>query len=90
MESMSIEQQVFMAISYKATNLAAIARKLGTTRQNLHKKISRNTLTKEELCKIGKILGGRYVSYFSFPGGVTIGDKIRKKRKAGSDDNKVS
>jgi len=46
------------------------------TPQNLHRKITRNTLKKEELYKIGKILGGKYISCFSFPGGVIIGDKV--------------
>ena len=36
-------------------------------------KIARNTLKKEELCKIGKIPDGKYVSYFAFPGGVIVG-----------------
>ena len=79
MTSTSVEQQIFLAIAYRATNIAAIARKMGMTRQNLHQKINRNTLTKEELCKIGKILGGKYVSYFSFPGGVIIGDKNSRR-----------
>ena len=81
MTNISVEQQIFLAIAYRATNVSAIARAMGMTRQNLHQKISRNTLTKEELCKIGKILGGKYVSYFSFPGGIKIGDEIKKKRR---------
>ena len=38
---------------------------------------------KEELCKIAKVLGGKYISYFSFPGGVLIGDigNNRKRKK---------
>ena len=66
-----------MAIAYKKTNVAALARKLGMARQNLHRKIYNNTLKKEELCKIAKLLGGKYISCFSFPDGVTIGDSIK-------------
>ena len=80
MTSVSVEQQIFLAIAYRATNISAIARAMGIPRQNLHRKISRNTLTKEELCEIGKILGGKYVSYFSFPGGIVIGNEIKKKK----------
>ena len=88
---MKIEQQVYLAVSYRATNLADIAREMGMTRQNLYKKIRRNTLKKEELCEIGRILGANYVSYFSFPGGVIIGDRIkRKKAKTGSGGSKAS
>ena len=80
MSSMSIEQQIFFAVAYRATNISAIARAMGMTPQNLHRKISRNTLKKEELSEIGKILGGKYVSYFSFPGGVIIGDKQKSQK----------
>ena len=80
MKRISVEQQLFLAIAYRSTNVSAIARAMGTTRQNLHQKITRNTLTTEELGEIGKILGGEYVSYFSFPGGVVIGDTRKKRR----------
>ena len=88
---MNIEQQLFLAIAYRATSVSAIARAMGIPRQYLHSKITRNTLTREELCEIGKILGGKYVSYFSFPGGVTIGDKTKGRRsKAGADKSRAS
>ena len=66
-----------MAISYRATNITAIAREMGMTKQNLHQRIRRNSLRKDELCEIGKILGAKYVSYFSFPGGIRIGDAVK-------------
>ena len=81
MKSLSIEDLIYMAIAYKATNVNAIATAIGMSRQNLHRKIASNTLRKEEICKIGKALGAKYVSYFSFPGGVTIGDKTTAKKK---------
>ena len=91
MTGMSVEQQIFFAIAYRATNISAIARELGMSPQNLHRKISRNTLRKEELCEIGKILGGKYVSYFSFPGGVKIGDTIKsRKGKTGTGRSKAA
>jgi len=80
MTSISVEQQIFLAIAYRGTNISAVARAMGTTRQNLHQKISRNCLTKEELSEIGKILGGEYVSYFSFPGGIVIGDAMKGRK----------
>ena len=79
MTTISVEQQLYLAIAYRETNISAIARAMGTTRQNLYCKIVRNTLRKEELCKIGEILGGKYVSYFVFPGGIKIGDPRKRK-----------
>ena len=88
---MSIEEQIYLAISYKATNVSAIAREMGISPQNLHRKIRSNTLKKEELCKIGKILGGKFLSCFYFPGGVVIGDKMGvRKSRAGASKAKAS
>ena len=84
MSNFSIQQQIFLAVAYRSTNISAIARALGISRQSLHRKINQNTLKKEELGKIAKVLGGKYISYFSFPGGVVIGSASsgRKRKKA--------
>jgi hypothetical protein len=76
---MRVEQQVYLALAYRGTSLAAIARTLGMSKQNLQKKLIRNTLKKEELCKIAKILGGQYLSYFYFPKDTMIGDTKQMK-----------
>ena len=81
MSDVSVEELIGMAIAYKGTNVSAVARALGINRQNLHQKIAANNLKKEEICKIGKALGGKYISYFSFPGGITIGKKTEAKKK---------
>ena len=90
MTSISVEQQIDLAIAYRATNLAVIAHAMGMTRQNLYKKLIRNTIKKEELSKIAKILGAEYVSYFSFPGGVKIGIKADTEKKIHRRKTKVS
>ena len=82
---MSVGQQIFLAAAYRETNIASIARAMGLSPQNLHRKIHCNTLRKEDICKIGKILGGEYVSYFSFPGNVKIGGNNNKNRKKTGD-----
>jgi hypothetical protein len=73
MNNLSVDQQIDLALSYEHTNLSAVAREMGTSQQNLYKKITRNTLKKEDICKIAEILGGEYVSYFSFLCNVKIG-----------------
>ena len=83
MINLSVEKQIFLAVAYRETNISAIARAMRVAPQNLHRKISGNTLKKEDLCKIAKILGGEYVSYFSFPGGIVLGDKKENKRVNG-------
>ena len=82
MSRLSIKDQVYLAISFRGTSLSAIAREMGTTQQNLFRKIVRNTLKKEDLCKIAKALDGEYMSYFSFPGDIIIGD--RKEGRKGT------
>lgn len=69
---MTTEQQIKMAASYSDTSIAELSRRIGTTHQNLHQKIKRNTLTKEDLEKIAEALGGKYVAYFEFPDGTKI------------------
>ena len=90
MNQISVEQQIDLAIAYRATNLSVIARAMGITRQTLHRKLIRNTLKKEDLRKIAKILGAEYVSYFSFPGGIEIGKEAAKGRKARSRKTEAS
>ena len=81
MNNITIQEQIFLATAYRATNISAIADAIGIARQNLHRKINCNTLKKEELIKIAKALGGEYLSFFYFPGGIIIGDKIKTKKK---------
>ena len=69
---MTIEQKINMALAYKGMTKAELARQLGTTPQNLGKKIVRNTLTKEELEQIAEILGGTFRAEFVFPDGTVI------------------
>ena len=69
---MTIAQKVNMALSYKGISQAELARRLGTTPSNLNQKIKRNTLTKEELEQIAKILGGKWRAEFVFPDGTKI------------------
>jgi len=69
---MTISQKLAMALSYKGMSQAELARKLGTTPQNLSQKVKRNTLTKEELEEIATVLGGSWKAEFEFPDGTNI------------------
>ena len=81
MTSVSVQKLIFLATAYRETNISAIARAMGISPQNLHRKINGNNLKKEDLCSIAKALGGKYVSCFCFPGGVIIGDRVKIKNK---------
>ena len=80
MSHISIQQQVYLAITHRGTSVSALAKAIGMTRQNLHRKINRSTLKKEELHRIAKALGCKYESYFLFQGDVIIGDSLKKKQ----------
>jgi transcriptional regulator with XRE-family HTH domain len=69
---MTIEQKINMALSFKGISQSELARKIGTTPQNLNKKVKRNTLTKEELESIANALGAVYTVAFEFPDGTKI------------------
>lgn len=67
---MTIEQKINMALAYKGMSQAELARKIGTTPSNLNKKVKRDTLTKAEMEKIAKALGGSWRAEFVFDGTV--------------------
>lgn len=69
---MTIEQQINMALAYKGMSQAELARKIGTTPSNLNRKVKRNTLTKEEMEKIARALGGSWRAEFVFENGTVI------------------
>ena len=69
---MTIEQKINMALAYKGISQAELARKIGTTPSNLNKKVKRDTLTKEEMEKIAKALGGSWRAEFVFNDGTVI------------------
>lgn len=60
------------SVSYSGKSLASVAREIGQTPQNLSNKLSRGSLTNDELKAIAKALGAEYKSYFEFPNGKKI------------------
>lgn len=69
---MTIEQKLSMALSYKGISQSELARRIGTTPQNLNQKVKRNTLTKEELEQIAKAIDGIWHAEFVFSDGTRI------------------
>ena len=69
---MTIEQKINMALAYRGMRQAELARKIGTTPSNLNKKVKRDTLTKEEMEKIARALGGSWRAEFVFENGTVI------------------
>lgn len=53
-------------------SLSELARRMGQTRQNLSKKLLRETLTVEEINQIAAILGGKFEQLFTLPNGLYI------------------
>lgn len=65
-------QKVKMALALKGKNQVWLAEQTGISKQNLANKLSRNSLSIEELEKIAAALGGIYVYGFEFPDGTKI------------------
>ena len=69
---MTLEQKIGMALAYKKTSQAALARMLGQTPSNFNQKMKRGTFTIEELEQIGQALGAKYFFGFEFEDGTKI------------------
>lgn len=69
---MNLETKIKMAMAYKNVSQSKLAELIGTSPQNLNKKIKRQTLSPEELEKIAEALGGKYQFYFEFEDGTKI------------------
>lgn len=69
---MTLEQKISMALAYKQTSQAALARMVGQTPSNFNQKMKRGTFTVEELEKIGEALGAKYFFGFEFEDGTRV------------------
>ena len=50
-------------------SLSEVARQIGQSRQNLYKKLLRNTLTIDEIKQISDVLGVKFEQSFTLPSG---------------------
>lgn len=69
---MTTSTLVKMAMAYKQVSVAELARRLGTTREALRQRLSRETLKSQDLEKIAEVLGAEFVMTFRFPDGKEI------------------
>ena len=69
---MTTSTLVKMAVSYTGISVAELARRLGTTREALRQRLSRETLKPQDLEKIAEALGAEFVMTFRFPDGKEI------------------
>ena len=67
--TMTTSTLVKMAMAYKQVSVAELARRLGTTREALRQRLSRETLKPQDLEKIAEVLGAEFVMTFRFPDG---------------------
>lgn len=69
---MTTSTLVKMAMAYKQVSVAELARRLGTTREALRQRLSRETIKPQDLEKIAEVLGAEFVMTFRFPDGKEI------------------
>lgn len=69
---LTLQQQVKSACEVAGISLTELATRLGTSQQNLSKRIAVGKLEKEMMYKIAECLGCKYVCYFEFDNGTKI------------------
>lgn len=69
---MKLERKILMAMAYRRTTQAAVARAMGTTPSNFNQKLKRETFTLEEMEQMAEVLGGKYRAEFVFEDGTII------------------
>ena len=69
---MSTSEMIRKLCEKEHISIAELARRIGQSAQNLHKKLKRNTVTLEEMIAIAKAVGAEYLQKFSLGDGTTI------------------
>ena len=66
---MTIPELIRQLCTKNNMSLSELSRRIGQSRQNLYKKMQRNTLTNEELQQIADVLGVKFEQSFILPDG---------------------
>ncbi len=69
---MSIAQKIKLACTFAGISESELARRIGTTPQNLHQRLKVDKFTSQELEKIAAALGASFALSFRFPDGTEI------------------
>ena len=69
---MNAKQQIKMTLAYAGITHAELARRLGTSRPNLYRKIRLGLLSVNDMSRIASAIGCEWKSEFEFPDGTTI------------------
>ena len=68
----TIQQRVKASCDLAGITITELANRLGTSQQNLSKRLKVGKFTQDELNNIAKALGAKYISVFEFPDGTKI------------------
>lgn len=69
---MTTSEQVRVLCVRTGVSLSELARRINQSPQNFNAKLKRNTLTQDELTRIGDKLGVTYHQYFVLPNGEQV------------------
>ena len=67
-----IKQRVKSACEISGMTLTELANKLGTSQQNLSKRLDNGKLSQDDYIAIANALGCEYISWFCFPNGTKV------------------
>lgn len=68
----TLQQRVKASCELAGISITELAERMGTSQQNLSKRLKVGKFTQEELEEIAKALGANYISVFEFPNGTRI------------------
>ncbi len=69
---MNTEQKIKAALAIAGISQSELARRLGTSPQNLNQKVKRDALSLEDFAKIAEAIGADWCAVFRFPDGTEI------------------
>ena len=69
---MTIEQKIKLACTYAGISESELARRIGTSAQNLHQRLKVGRFTTAEIEKIAEALDAEYLFIFKFKDGYQV------------------
>ena len=70
--NVEVKKKIEMLLAYKNVSKAELARKLGKSPQNFGQQLERQSLSINDLYKIGEVLDIKFDYYFEFEDGTKI------------------